>query len=112
MANSLAGRSQSIAGLGTFSHTVVNAGEWTFQVNSTLPLGSGLQIQIQKNGSNLITAVGGAATNPTPTQLSLGAGTSTYANAGDVLSVIFSSSNNVDSQPNAVKSTVTLYPGK
>jgi len=113
MANSLQGNlTNPVAGLGTFTYTVVTAGEWTLGCRSTLPLGSGLQIQLQQNGSNLITAIGGTTGNPTPTQQSIGTSTSTYANVGDTLSVILSSSNNVDSIPNAVKSIISLYQGK
>lgn len=100
-----------IAGLGTFEYTNLSAGFITVDIKTTLPLGSALQILIKKNGSTLIT-LGGVATNPTPTQLSMGGGVKVNCAAADVIGVVLSSANAVDALPNAVKSNITLYQGE
>lgn len=117
MANSLAmNTSNAVAGLGTFLYTftaadATNSSYMTCNVQSTLQLNSALQIVIKHNSSTIITA-GGAATDPTPTQLSIGAGTKFAFVAGDTVSVIFSSSATPDNNPNGVKSVVNLYSGQ
>jgi len=125
MANSLGLNSNAVAGLGTFAYTVVTPGMYSLNVQSTLPYESGtyndssvvpsvasaLQIVIKQNASTLVT-VGGAATNPTPTQPSLSAGFKIQAVAGDVLSVVLSSANAIDNQPNSVKSNINLFLGE
>jgi hypothetical protein len=124
--NSLGLNANEVAGLGTFSYTVpVGAGGlYTLSCQSTLPyeqgtynnssvvpsVASALQIVIQQNSTPLIT-IGGSAANPTPTQPSMGTSARIQASAGDVLSVILSSANAIDAQPNSVKSIVNLYLG-
>lgn len=103
--------SSPVAGLGTSLFNVVTAGMYSLDVKSTLPTGSGLQIVINQNGSPVLTS-GGVSTNPTPTQPSLGCGVKLQCAASDVLTVVLSSSNNVDSNPNAVKSVINLYQGE
>lgn len=126
MANSLSLGAQSVAGLGTFSYTVVTAGLYTITCKSTLPyeqgtfnnssvtpsVASALQIVLSQTGSasNSVT-VGGAATNPTPTQPSIGTSIRINAAAGDVLSAVLSSANAIDVVPNNVKSNINLYQG-
>lgn len=100
--------SNPVAGLGTFQATIVNPGEYTVEVESTLPSGSGLQIVVNQNASPVLT-IGGVSTNPTPTQKSLGSSVRLQCVAADVVSVELSSSNSVDSLPNSVKSIVNLY---
>ena len=114
MANSFViNQAAPTAGLGTFSYTITasDAGEMTAAIQSTLPIGSGLQIVINQNSTPLVT-VGGAATNPTPTQPSIGTSARLNAASGDVISFVLTSSNNVDSEPNAVKSIINLYQGE
>lgn len=126
MANSLALGAQSVVGLGTFSYTVVTAGLYTLGCKSTLPyeqgtynnssvtpgVASALQIVLSQTGSvSSSVTIGGAATNPTPTQPSIGTNLRINAAAGDVLSVVLSSANAIDSVPNNVKSAVNLYQG-
>lgn len=126
MANSLSLSANEVAGLGTFSYTVPvgGAGLYTLGCQSTLPyeqgtfnnssvtpsVASALQIVLKQNASALVT-IGGSAANPTPTQPAMGTSVRIQAVDGDVLSVVLSSANSIDSQPNAVKSVVNLYQG-
>jgi hypothetical protein len=115
--------STPFAGLGTSTFNVLTAGLYTVSCNSTIPFvqgtsadssstvgQSGLQIVINQNGTPVVT-VGGSATNPTPTQPSIGAVARIQAAASDVLTVVLSSSNAVDSVANAVKSIINVYQG-
>lgn len=126
MANDLQNNtSQSVAGLGTFSFTVVTAGMYTVAVQSTIPhdpgsqlysyqtspQASALQIAIKLNGVAQVT-IGGSATNPTPNQPSMGTSARLQCAAADVIAVTLSSGNAVDNQPNSVKSTINLYQGE
>lgn len=99
---------QPVAGLGTSTYTALVTSAYEVQVQTTLPAGSGVQIVVNKNGTPVVT-VGGVAANPTPTQPSIGAQCRIQATATDVINVVLSSSNAVDSQPNAVKSTIALF---
>lgn len=126
MANSLAlGASNQIAGLGTFIGTVTTAGFYSVQVQSTIPHDSGsslnsaqsssqasaLQIVVKQNASTMLTA-GGSATNPTPSQATLGGSVDLQCVAGDTISVILSSANAIDNQPNTVKTVANvIYNG-
>lgn len=116
-----------VAGLGTQTYTVP-AGTatqlYTIAVNFTIPYiasgsssnstvttgGSGLQIVVNNNGSPILT-VGGTATNPTPTQPSISGSVRATLAAADVVTVVLSSSNAVDSLANAVKGTINFYAG-
>jgi hypothetical protein len=128
MANSLGLVSNQVAGLGTFSYTIpVGAGGlYTLGCESTLPyeqgtynfssvipfVASALQIVLAQTGSvNTSITIGGLATNPTPTQPSLGTSGRFQCVAGDVLSVALSSVNASDHQPISIKSVVNLYQG-
>lgn len=101
----------AVAGLGTQTLTIVNAGIYTVAVQSTLPPASALQIVINVNGSPQLT-IGGVSTNPTPTQPSIGSSVRLQCAAGDVITVVLSSANAVDNQPNAVKSSIDIYLGE
>jgi hypothetical protein len=117
--------SSPVAGLGTSTYNVALAGMYSVNVQSTLPfeqgtfnnssvvppVTSGLQIVINQNGSPMVT-VGGSATNPTPTQPSMGASAKLQCAASDVITVVLSSANAIDNQPNSVKSTINLYQGE
>lgn len=125
MANSLGLNANAVAGLGTFSYTVVTAGMYTVAVQSTIPSDPGSQlnssqispqasalaIAIKLNGSNQV-AIGGTATNPTPNQPSMGTSARIGCAAGDVLAVALTSANAIDNQPNSVKSVINLYQGE
>lgn len=126
MANSLQlNVSTPVCGLGTQTFTVVTAGLYTCAVNFTIPYvpagssansasvvgQSGLQIVVNQNGSPALT-LGGSATNPTPSQPSLGGSVRIQASAADTITVVLSSSNAVDAALNAVKGTVNLYQGE
>lgn len=103
-------QSNPVAGLGTSTYNVLTAGVYFVEVKSTIPLASALQIVINQNGSPIVTS-GGTATDPTPTQESIGAACSIQCAAADVITVVLSSANAVDGLPNAVKSIVNLYQG-
>lgn len=99
-----------VAGLGTFSYTVTQDGMYTVQVKSTLPENSQLEIQVKLN-SDVLSDNGGATDDPTPTQKLEGSGASFYAVAGDVVSVVLSSSvPEIDSY--GVKSTINFFNGQ
>jgi hypothetical protein len=101
-----------VAGLGTFSYTITqaDAGLVTLGIKTTLPLNSGLLTVVNQNATPRLT-FGGAVTNPTPTQISTGSSVRMQCVAGDVISLVLSSSALADQIPNAVKSVVTLYKG-
>lgn len=101
--------SNPVSGIGTQSFNIVNAGQYTVEVKSTLPLGSNLSITINKNGSAVVPTSGGLTTDPTPTQQSIGASANFQCAAADLVQVVFASSNAVDSLPDAVKSIVNFY---
>lgn len=102
----------SVAGLGTSSYNVVTAGFYTVACQSTLPNNSGLQIAINKNGSPVITAIGGATANPTPTQPSIGTSARVQCAAADLLQVVLTSSAAADNLPNGVKSVINIFQGE
>lgn len=117
--------SSPVAGLGTSTYNVLVAGQYTVNVQSTLPfeqgtfnnssvvpsVASALQIVINQNGSPIVT-VGGAAPAVTPTQPSLGATAHLSCAVNDVITVVLSSANAIDGIPNSVKSTINLYQGE
>lgn len=119
--------SQPWAGLGTATFNVVTTGEYTLGINCTIPCnppgstsanssstaGQSALTITATNGTGPVTllTLGGAATNPTPTQPSLSGKVSFAATAGDVISIAFTSANAVDAVPNAVKAVITLYSG-
>jgi hypothetical protein len=128
MANSLSLNANEVAGLGTFSYTVPvgGAGLYTLSCQSTLPyeqgtfnnssvtpsVASALQVVLRQTGSASVSiTIGGSATNPTPTQPAIGTSSRFQVADGDVLSVVLSSANSIDAQPNSVKSVVNLYQG-
>jgi hypothetical protein len=115
--------STPFAGLGTSTYNVLTTGNYTVSCNSTIPFvqgtsanssstvgQSGLVITINQNGSPVV-SIGGSASNPTPTQPSLGTSARIQATAGDVLTVVLTSANSVDAVANAVKSIVNVYQG-
>lgn len=109
-------KSCPITGLGTSSFTVVTASYITVSAQCTIPCSaqsssqSALQIVINQNGSAKVT-VGGSSTNPTPNQPSISASTRLNCAAGDVITVVLSSANAIDSVPNNVKGMLNAYAG-
>ncbi len=98
-----------VAGLGNFSYTVPSAGVYSVIVKSTIPLGSSLEIVLRHN-NHVVVDNGGVASNPTPTQTSIGAAMqNVYCAVNDTLSVQIASTSAVDAAPNAVKSTINLF---
>jgi hypothetical protein len=111
MANSLAlNQSNPIAGLGTFNATIVKAGNYKVGFTTTLPLNSGVQVQVQQNSTPMLTT-GGVSTNPTPTQPAFGSSVELTCAANDVVAIVISSSNAADQIPNAVKTVANIYAG-
>jgi hypothetical protein len=100
-----------VAGLGTSLFNVVLPGEYTVEFKSTLPLGSNLQVVVNKNGGPVLT-VGGLSTNPSATQPILGSSVRMACVATDIITVVLSSANAVDALPNSVKSIINLYQGE
>lgn len=128
MANSIQLNQGTVfAGLGTSSFTVVAPGLYSVSVQSTIPhdagsslnsaqaatspFASALQIVINLNGSPVVT-VGGSAANPTPNQPFISAAAHMSCVATDVISVVLSSANAIDAQPNTVKSIINLFQGE
>jgi len=101
-------QSAAYAGLGTSTLTVQATGDYFISVQSTIPAGSALKQVINSNSVALAT-LGGDANDPTPTQPSIAVSTQSYFVAGDMITVVLSSSNSVDSVPNAVKSVINVY---
>jgi hypothetical protein len=113
-----------VAGLGTQTFNITVAGPYTCAFNFTIPYvpagssanssstvgQSGLQVVVNQNGTPLLT-VGGSSTNPTPTQPELGSSVTFQAALNDVITVVLSSANAVDSAPNAVKGVINLFAG-
>lgn len=111
MANSLqATLSQPVAGLGDFTFTVVDAGDYTVRVKTTIPLNSELELEILLNSDSKFDT-GGEDDDPSPTQQSMGGSATFAADAGDVIHVVLSSSADSDNLPNAVKSVIDIYQG-
>jgi len=124
--NSLSLGTNEVAGLGTFTFTIVTSGLYTLSCQSTLPfeqgtyntsdvtpsVASALQIILSQTGSATTSiTIGGTAKNPTPTQPAMGTSGRFQCVAGDTLNVALSSANSIDSNPNAVQSVVNLYQG-
>jgi hypothetical protein len=100
--------SSPFAGLGTSLYNVLTAGPYTVAITSTIPQNSGLQIVINQNSTPIVT-IGGIASNPTPTQESMGTSANLQCAVNDVISVVLSSSAIADQAPNAVKSVINLF---
>jgi hypothetical protein len=119
------GTSTVLGGLGTFVGTITTAGFYTCSIKSFVPYQaagssadststtgqSGLQIVIKQNSTTKAT-IGGSASNPTPTQPTLSGSVVINAAANDTVSFVLTSSNAVDSAPNAIKSIINVFPGE
>jgi len=100
----------TFAGTGTYTCTIEQAGPYTLEVKSTIPVGSGIQIVLKQNSTTLVT-VGGSSQNPAQTQTSISAQAQFTGAVSDSIQVILSSSNAVDSVPNNVKTYVNCFLG-
>lgn len=111
-----------VTGLGTQTSNVITAGLYTLALNFTVPYrasgtsldssstagGSALQIVVNQNGSPVLT-IGG--TLP-PTQATLAGSVRMQCSVNDVITVVLTSANAVDAQPNAVKGLINFYQGE
>lgn len=104
MANVLmANQSQAIAGLGTWTFTVLTAGVYVCDVESFMEQGSGLSISILQNSSNLKTSI-----PVSPLQETLFVDAKCYGNPGDTINIVLSSSVALDTIPNNLKSIISV----
>ncbi len=117
--------STSVGGLGTQSFTVVDAGPYVCEVNFTIPyraVGSQGDSSSTVGASDLSIVVnqddGGGddamltIENPSSSQPSMAGKVNLYCAAGDIISVVLSSSAVADNARNAVKGIVNLYQGE
>lgn len=117
--------STPVVGIATQTFNVVTAGLYTVQVKYWVPYiaagtssdstvttgGSSLQVIVALNGSTKLT-IGGATTNPTPTQPYIGGSVVLSCAASDIITVVPSSAAAVDNAPNAVKGIINIYQGE
>lgn len=114
-----------VAGLGTQTYTVVTTGLYTLAVNFTIPHqasgmagdstttsgGSGLSIVVnQDTGGGPVAKL--TLSSPSPYQPSMGGSVRLQCTAGDVLTVVLSSSNANDKGTNVIKGTINFYQGE
>lgn len=113
-----------VTGLGTQTFNITTAGLYTCAFEFTIPYvpagssansastagQSGLQVVVNQNGTPILT-LGGASNNPTPTQPSLGGSCQIQAAVNDVITVVLTSANAVDTYPNAIKGIINLFFG-
>jgi hypothetical protein len=112
--------SNPVVGLGTQTCNITTAGLYTVAVEYFLPYqaagssadstvttgGSALQVLVQLNGSTKLTLNAGAPTAPI-----LGGSVRLQCAAGDVITVVPSSSAAADNQLNSVKGILNIYQG-
>lgn len=118
--------STPVAGLGTQTFTVVDAGYYTCAVNFTIPYVTGTSDDSDTAADspfasalsivvNLDTGGGPVAkltlSSPSPTQPMMGGSVRMLCAAGDVITVVLSSSAASDNARNAVKGIINLYQG-
>lgn len=104
MANVLmANQSQAIAGLGTWTFTVLTAGVYVCTVESFLTQGSGLSVVISQNSTALATSI-----PVSPLQETLFVDAKCYGNPGDTINVALGSSVALDTIPNNLKSIISV----
>lgn len=129
MANTIqVNQSSPFAGLGTATFTVVTAGLYTVQVKSfipytppgtsytsttaaTAPSASALQFVVnQDTGGGPVAKL--TISSPSPTQPIMSGAVVLSCAAGDVITVVFTSSAAADNALNAVKSIINLFQGE
>ncbi len=113
-------QSTIFAGLGTAAFTIVDAGIYAFEFESTIPYraagsqgdssstvgASALSVALKLNSDTLLTVA-----SPGSTQPLVGGKVSMLCAAGDVVSAVLTSSAAADAQRNAIKTTLNLYRG-
>ena len=125
MTNSLQLNTSTVfAGLGTNTFTVVTAGLYTVSFKSFIPYiasgtsgdssvttgGSALQVVVNQNtGGGPVAKL--TIGSPSPTQPLMGGSVSLQCGAGDVITVVLTSSAAVDNTLNAIKSIINLFQG-
>ncbi len=113
------------AGLSTSTFTCVTAGLYTVSFTSFIPYiasggsgnsttatgGSGLSVVVnQDTGGGPVAKL--TVEDPSPTQPIMGGSVRLQLDADDVVTVVLSSSEDVDAAPNAVKTIINLYQGE
>lgn len=93
-------------GLDTMTHTVLNSTIYSVQVQLTEVPPSGLSVVVNQNGSPVFTAPA-----LSPTQIAQQFKIAINCTAGDVITVVLSSSSAIDQQLNTVKSTISIQQG-
>lgn len=100
-------QSNVICGLGTWTHTVALTQMYNVLVRCTEHQGSAISIVIQLNGVTQATS-----TAPSQPQRAINISQLLNCTAGDVISVILSSSAAVDQQLNNVKTNIIVRQGQ
>lgn len=117
--------STPVCGLATQTFTVPTAGFYTVTAKYFVPCqasgtsnnssvttgGSSLQVLLKLNGTTKLT-IGGAATDPTPTQPFVYGSVIMSCSASDSITVVPSSSAAVDNQLNSVTGIINIYQGQ
>ncbi len=112
--------STAVAGLGTQTFNVIDAGNYTVAVNYSIPFipsgtsadssvttgGSDLTILVKLQSSTVLTLE-----DPAPTQQTMSGSVSMLCAAGDVIEVVPSSSAAADNALNAIKGIINIYQG-
>ncbi len=113
-------QSTPVAGLGTQTYNVITAGLYTVAVNYSIPYiasgssndssvttgGSELQLLVKLDATTKLTLSG-----PSPTQPTLSGSVQMLCTAGQVITVVPSSSAAADNALNAIKGIVNIYQG-
>lgn len=94
-------------GLGTLTHTLASTGNYNVKVQLSENPPSGLSLVVNKNGSPIFTAP-----TITPTQIAQQFKTAFQAAANDVITVVLSSSSQIDNNLNTVKSSISIGGGQ
>jgi len=102
------GQSETVVGLGTWTHTVTNSGFYEVSVRSSILPGSGLSIVVQHNGSTVKT-VSSPAAQATHLEAVLNEPNAIYCAANDTISVVLSSSAAIDQGLNVVQSLINIF---
>lgn len=101
-----ASRSNVTVGLNTFNHTAASTGMYTVQVQCLENPPSSISILIKQNGSTKATS-----SAPRAAQAPIDIQTVLNCTQGDVISVVISSSADIDNQLNTVKANIIVRPG-
>lgn len=91
-------------GLGTFTHTTAHTAIYFVSSQSSVLPPSGLSVVINKNGSPVVTSAA-----PSAAEQLVSLQTLISCTAGDVITVVLSSSSANDLMLNSVKTLITIY---